>query len=112
MDVERVKTIVVKDGEEEGGEWRYQPREDAVHEEGEEVAARGLRCGGGDLERSLLPLIIISRRQEDHGLELLPSNAGRQQRWLVPGGAGSRGANRGLLGSHQVEDLVGNRQIW
>ena len=77
MDVERLETIMVKDGEEEGGERRYQPREDVVHEEGEEVAARGLPGNGGDSERGLPPLIVVARHQEERCLKLLPGHARR-----------------------------------
>ena len=100
MDVERLDTIVVKDGEEEGGERRYQPGVDVVHKEGKEVAARGLRDSGGDPERGLSPLIIVAHRQEERCLELLPGHAGHQKPWLVPGGADSQGRSRGLLGGH------------
>ena len=112
MDVERVEARVVANSEEEAGEWGHQPRVDVVHEQGEEGAARGLRCSGGDPERFLLPLIVVARHQEERGLELLPGHAGCQQPWLVPGGAGGRGGSRGLLGGHQAEDVVENRQIW
>ena len=111
MDVERVKAIVVKDDKEEVGEWRYQPRVDAVHEEGEERAARGLWCSGGDPEHCLLPLIVIARHQEERGLELLPGHGGRKQHRLIPGGAGSRERSSGPLGGHRVGDLVENQQI-
>ena len=61
MDMERVEAIVVKNDEEEAGEWGHQPRVDAVQEEGIECTIRGLRYGRGDLERGIPPLAIIAR---------------------------------------------------
>ena len=78
MKMEGMELVMAEDGVEKSRERGDQPREDTMHGEGVEGTIRGLRIGGAGPERRLSPLIVVARRQREHGGEvLLFSDAGR-----------------------------------
>ena len=77
MNVEHVEATMLENGIEEAGEGRNHPRADVVQEEGITGTVRGLRHGGGNLERGIPPFAITTRRHEECSLELLLGDRGR-----------------------------------
>ena len=100
MEMEGLQPVMAEDGIEEVGEGGNQARDDAAREEGVEGAPRSLWLDGASLELGLPLLVVLPRRQQTRGGEVLLRDIGRVQSPLVLGG---RRSSLDLAGRHWSE---------